>query len=165
VRKLIFFVIAITALSALAFAGVTLFNNIKKPTPPIQSLENLKDLRIGSVRIKVEIAKTPEERVMGLSDRESLAKDNGMLFTFSEKNIKPLFWMKDMRFGLDFIWINDRKVIQIDKGINPPAQGTPDNALQIFSPNDPANYVLEVNSGFSDSMGVKVGDYVDITQL
>ncbi|MCX6743404.1 MAG: DUF192 domain-containing protein, partial [Candidatus Parcubacteria bacterium] len=54
--------------------------------------------------ISVEVAKTPEQIVAGLSNRNNLGQNSGMLFVFSDKRYR-FFWMKDMKFSLDIIWI------------------------------------------------------------
>src|SRR3989344_4302445 len=58
----------------------------------------------------IEIGDEEAERAQGLSGRKSLAENEGMLFVFGGKDVKPAFWMKDMLMPIDIIWINDRKV-------------------------------------------------------
>lgn len=65
-----------------------------------------------------------------------------------------------MEFAIDIIWIKDGKIIQIDKNVEAPAVGTPDNKLKLYSPKSAVDYVLEVNSGYSDLNNIKVGDSV-----
>jgi len=95
-------------------------------------------------RLRVEIANTPKERVRGLSNRESLAQDTGMLFIF-EKADTYTFWMKDMRFPLDVIWIQGGKVVGVQSNIEPPR--TPDAPPQTFTPLVPVDKILEVPAG------------------
>ena len=115
--------------------------------------------------INVEIANTPEERQQGLSGRTSLAVDGGMLFIFESKGVNPTFWMKEMLFPLDFIWIGSGKVVKIDKNVPIPAPNTPDSGLKLYTAGQPVDYVLEVNAGFSDSNSIKVGDSVALTGI
>lgn len=92
----------------------------------------------------LERVSTPEAIVQGLSGRESMPHNHGMLFIFSEPG-KHCFWMKDMNFPLDMIWINaDKEVIDIREDIQP------DSYPQSFCPDQPALYVLEVNAGVAD---------------
>lgn len=107
---------------------------------------------IAGVKIAVEIADTDEERVKGLSGRNSLDKNEGMLFVFANKDIAPSFWMKGMKISIDIIWINDGKVIKIDKDI----PITPEEKR--YTPGQPIDYVLEVAAGFSDKNNLKIGD-------
>ncbi|KKQ96189.1 MAG: hypothetical protein UT23_C0038G0001 [Candidatus Woesebacteria bacterium GW2011_GWA1_39_12] len=118
-----------------------------------------KELAIGNVKIQIEVARTPEEKNQGLSGRQSLAEGSGMLFIF-EENSRPNFWMKDMRFAIDIIWINDGKVVQIDRAIPPPELGTKDGDLELYRSNQPIDLVLEVPSGFSDKNQIEVGGVV-----
>src|SRR3989338_5042145 len=68
------------------------------------------DIRISNVKIKAELADTPEKRALGLSGRETLGNDEGMLFVFDEPNTRQ-FWMKNMNFALDIIWIDENKKV------------------------------------------------------
>lgn len=130
---------------------------------PTQPAPSQKEIRINNIPVKVEIAKTPEERKKGLSEREKLPEDEGMLFVFdteggySKKDINPTFWMKDMKIPIDIIWIKEGKIVQIDKNIKPPAENTPDNKLKRYTSPITVDYVLEVNAGFSDKNSLKVG--------
>lgn len=118
-----------------------------------------KAFRLGAVTIrgetlKVEIAQTPKEKERGLSGKLSLPKDLGMLFVFDEPGIYG-FWMKDMNFPIDIIWISqDSKIIDISPDILPST--FPDT----FSPKLPAKYVLEVNAGWAEQHKVTVEDGV-----
>ena len=85
-----------------------------------------------------------------------------MLFVINNNKVTPTFWMKDMRIAIDIIWIKNSKIIQIDKNVDPPAPNTPDNKLKLYSPKSAVDYVLEVNSGYSDLHNIKVGDAIII---
>ncbi len=118
-------------------------------------------LVINAKKISLEIADTPEKRTQGLSGRESLSDDSGMLFIFDSAGIYS-FWMKDMNFPLDFIWIKDKKVVDLNENIPPPSQtgGNP----QVVNPKENADMVLEVNAGFIKENGIKVGDGVEVVR-
>lgn len=116
---------------------------------------------INGVKINIEIADTPEKRSKGLGGRQFLASDSGMLFVFP-KDDKYRFWMKGLSFPLDLIWFNDKKIVDIMKNVPPPASGQEDKDLPIYIPNEPADMVLEVNGGFSDAFGIKIGDIIEI---
>lgn len=138
------------------------FNSIKTSVP-----QEIKTVKIGETLVKVEIAQTDAERQKGLSNRSDLAKDRGMLFIINNNKATPTFWMKDMKIAIDIIWIlsssgdvREGKIIQIDKNIESPAANTPDKNLELYSPKTAVDYVLEVNSGFSDLNNIKVGDGV-----
>lgn len=133
---------------------------IATSTPQSQNV-----LKIGSKDVQIELARTEAEHAKGLGGRSSLAENSGMLFVFSQKNVVPTFWMKDMKVGLDIIWIKGDKIVSIDKNIPAPAPNTPDSQLSLYNPGQPVDYVLEVNSGFSDKNNVKVGDSVTLPTL
>jgi len=100
------------------------------------------------------IAKSSGERAKGLSERSSLPEDQGMIFVFT-KDSKPIFWMKDTLIPLDIIWINDGKIVKIDKMVKP-EPGVKDSDLKKYSSQSAVDFVLEVNGGFSDKNGLKI---------
>lgn len=110
---------------------------------------------IGKKIIAVDIADTLEKRAQGLSGRQSLAADYGMLFIFPNLNI-PSFWMKDMNFPLDIIWLQDQVVVDLTKNLEIPSKA----GIPSIKPIVPVNYVLEVQAGFISDNNVKVGDQV-----
>ena len=135
-----------------------------EPIQPIESSHipaNIKSVEIGGQNVLVDLALTDAQKEQGLSGRTSLAPNTGMLFVFSTPN-KYLFWMKDMNFAIDMIWITaDMHVDYIAK------DATPASYPATFGPgvNDQdALYVLEVNSGFAEQNGLRVGDSVLFTQ-
>jgi len=126
---------------------------------------NKREIKVGEVSILVEVADTQEARNKGLSGRDSIAENEGMLFVFEALDKKHAFWMKDMKFAIDIIWINDGKIAQISKVVSPPDPGTPDRILPLYIPDAPADYVLEVAAGFSDKNGLITGNPVDLTSV
>lgn len=109
-------------------------------------------IEINNQKIKVILAISPEEQKNGLSNYTKLADGQGMLFIYKNKTI-PTFWMKSMNFPLDIIWIEDDKIIKIDKNLVPEGD-KPENT---YAPDKPINYVLEINRGLSDRYNLKVG--------
>jgi uncharacterized membrane protein (UPF0127 family) len=121
------------------------------------------EVRIGRLAVTAELARTPEERTRGLSGRSALPEGAGMLFVFPNEQ-QPTFWMKDMRFPLDFVWISaDKHVVAVTEQVPPPAPGTPDSVLPLYSPTGPVLYTLEVNGGLVAQLGVHAGDPVAFT--
>ncbi|MEJ2347940.1 MAG: DUF192 domain-containing protein [Patescibacteria group bacterium] len=123
------------------------------------------EINISDTKIQVETARSDVERKKGLSKRESLGDKEGMLFIFPQKNIQPPFWMKDMKFAIDIIWIDDGKVVQIDENIPAPETGIPDEDLVFYTANQPVDYVLEVKAGFVEKNNIEKGDSVDLSLL
>lgn len=107
-------------------------------------------------QLLLEVADTPELRTQGLSGREKLSQGSGMLFIFDNMNLYG-FWMKDMKFSLDIMWLDaDKKIVYIEKNLSSDTYPT------IFTPASPAQYVLEVPAGFVDNSNVSLGDFLDI---
>jgi len=79
-----------------------------------------------------------------------------MLFLF-DKSGRYAFWMKDMKFPLDFIWIAGDKVVDIDENIPPDYSGT-------LKPETPVDKVLEINAGVCEKYGIKKGDEVRLRE-
>ena len=119
---------------------------------------------IGENIIDVEVAKTNEDRELGLGGRNSLDPNSGMLFVFTESEYSPKFWMKDMLIPIDIIWIKDGKIIKIDRNAPAPKEGTADSKLTVYSAGT-VNYVLEVNAGFCNTNKISVGDEVTISGI
>jgi len=111
--------------------------------------------QIGDTIIKLEVADTDTSRIKGLSGRESLPSDTGLLFVF-EKPDKYGIWMKDMRLPIDIAWIDQNfKIVHIEQKISP------DTYPKIFYPTEDSLYVLETNAGFLSQNNIKIGDLID----
>ncbi len=116
--------------------------------------ENPKTITVGKESFTVEVADTEAEREKGLGERDGLGQNTGMLFDFKE-NKKWKIWMLNMRFPIDIIWLDaNGKIVHIKKN------ATPDSFPNVFIPETPATYVVELNSGAIDKTGVKLGDSV-----
>ena len=117
-------------------------------------VEDIHFINIGGKILKVELAITPEGRTKGLSGRNELKEDESILFVFDYPSLYP-FWMKDMNFPIDIIWIDENyKIVFIKKNAQP------ESYPETFSPPVESSYVLEVNALFSDKNNLKVGDIV-----
>ncbi|HCR35730.1 hypothetical protein A2130_02925 [Candidatus Woesebacteria bacterium GWC2_33_12] len=125
-----------------------------KLTPKV----SLKTIKIDNLEISVEVAKSADERAKGLSGREKLDENSGMVFVF-DKNSKPVFWMKDTLVALDIIWINDNKIIRIEKNVQPEI-GKTDSELKKYTAPSIVDYVLEVNAGFADKNNIKIDQMI-----
>lgn len=128
------------------------------------SEENQVTATIGSdTVIQIEVAKTPDERARGLMFRESLEENRGMLFVFEEEG-HHAFWMKNVGFPLDIIWLDrDLRVVHISAN-TPPCSAEP---CGIYTSPKPAKYVLEVKANFTHKNGIKIGDqlFLDVSQI
>lgn len=106
------------------------------------------------------LAKTDAERTKGLRGKPVLQTNEGMLFVFKDEAIRP-FWMPDMNFPIDIIWINQhQEIVYIAKDAKPcPRPSTQENCHNI-TPNKIASSVLEVKAGLANDYQMKIGDKV-----
>ena len=114
---------------------------------------NTTRIAFAGVTLTVDLARTSAEQERGLSYRDSMAPDHGMLFVFDHEATWG-FWMHEMRFPLDIIWFNSqRQVVHFEQNLKP---CTPQDC-PAFTPSSKAMYVLEVNAGFVESHNVTLG--------
>ena len=117
-------------------------------------------VEVGGAAFKVDVADDAAERAQGLSGRAGLPDDVGMLFVYQEP-VVPGFWMRQMRFPLDFVWIGEGcEVVDVTPNVPEPLPDTSDAELVVYRPAAPILYNLEVNAGTSESQGIEVGDAV-----
>src|SRR5437762_7545838 len=101
--------------------------------------------------IQVDVAVTNDEKEKGLGDRESLAKDHGMLFVYDHEQ-KYQFWMKGMQFPLDFIWIRENTIVYLHRDV--PAPAAPQDPPAVVIPKVSVDKILEVNAGTIDELNI-----------
>jgi hypothetical protein len=112
-------------------------------------------ITIGDSEIEVELADTQEKRNQGLSEREFLNENGGMFFVFDEVGDHS-FWMKDMNFSIDIIWVGeDLKIVDIEENVSP------ESFPHLFFSSMPIKYVLETNVGWAEKNNIQIGDLVD----
>ncbi len=115
-------------------------------------------VEIEGTSVRVDIADTPEARGRGLSGRESLAQDAGMLFVFPQDGYHG-FWMKDMNFPIDIIWLSgEGRVVDMAESV------APESYPASFQPRVAARYVLEVNAGFAKAHNIAIGDTASLSR-
>ena len=108
-------------------------------------------------KITAEIADDDAEQESGLSNRDGLGTNEGMLFVFPYEDHWG-FWMKDMHFPIDMIWTDSNgKIVHIQKNAQPCEEG-----CDTYVPIAAAKYVIEVNLGFANKHNLKIGDPASI---
>ncbi len=137
----------------LIFLSVFILLVMKRSKPS----ENNEILKIGNTTISVEISDEIGEQAQGLSGRDSLCQNCGMLFVYNEPIIQN-FWMMGMKFPLDFVFIRDGKVIETIENVPKPAGGK----IPKVQSQHTADQVLEVNASFVKLSGIKAGDEVEL---
>lgn len=116
---------------------------------------NVKTVCVKNICVRAEVVDSDPKRTQGLMFRENLAANQGMLFIF-EAEARYAFWMKNMKFPLDIIWISqDKRIVDIKTEV-PPCR----ESCETITPQAKAKYVLEVNSDFTDKNQLKIGDRV-----
>lgn len=115
---------------------------------------------LGGKTVKAEVVTTPKGWEQGLSGREGLGNYSGMLFDFPTFH-NPVFWMKNMKFPIDIIWLSDSTIVDITKNV--PVPDNPTN-LPTYSPKVKVNRVLELPANWVDSHGVSIQDQITITK-
>lgn len=137
---------ALLILSILAFTG-----SRSAAEPRLEPLQIVTSN--GTHSLSVELARTSEERAIGLMNRRDLPDGRGMLFDFHIEN-SVLMWMKNTYIPLDMIFVSRRgHVVSIAHDATPMSE-------DIISSGKPAYAVIEVNAGVADKLGVAVGDVV-----
>lgn len=109
--------------------------------------------------LEVEVADTQASRELGLSGRKKMGDDEGMLFVFDSPG-RYGFWMKDMTFSLDMVWINQNGVVvDIERNVTPETY----KEKKTYINQSEASYVLEINGGMAEKFGLYLGSKVKIT--
>ncbi len=145
-------IILVTAVVTIGF----FYESYKDPVYDFFFNEQTVGIFIRDIPVTVSIADNEEERSKGLSGVESLKEEEGKLFIF-DKEGRYGFWMKDMLFPIDIIWIdNSGHVVHIEESV------LPDSYPTIYSTPVSARFVLEVNAFFVDTFNVDIGDKVSI---
>jgi len=111
-------------------------------------------LEIKGQLFRASVAVTPEERQQGLSLTSSLGADIAKLFVFDSDDYWGI-WMKDMQYAIDIVWLDSQKtVVHIERGVSPDTYPT------VFLPQEPARYVIELQSGVVERLRLQNGDEV-----
>lgn len=115
-------------------------------------------VEINGARFLAKVARTSAEREKGLSGREHLGKNDGMLFIFEEPGLYG-FWMKDMKFPIDIIWIKDGRIVGFSENVEPQISAQ-ESELKIYKPPGLIDRALEINANGAKQHGIKIGDFV-----
>lgn len=140
--------LVLVAAAALLAAGLYFY-----PHTPAQPMGKTR-IVVGSATLLVDIADTDEERIQGLSGRESLPEGEGLLFLFDTADSWGI-WMKDMQFPIDILWADaEGRISTIAADISPATYP------EVFLPSAPAQYVLELPAGYAAKAGIAEGDKI-----
>jgi len=146
-------IIFYTVLALIVLAGllIILGNKGNQDSPP-QFIQG----KIGDWTLKLEIADTDAKKERGLSGRAPLEEDEGMLFAYDKPGFYH-FWMKEMNFPLDLVWLDqNKKIVDISYDL------TPETYPKTFTGKAPAQYVLEIKAELAKKHYLKEGDTLEI---
>jgi uncharacterized membrane protein (UPF0127 family) len=102
--------------------------------------------------IRVEVADTAEARFQGLSGRSSIDDGGGLLFVFDTTSDSHCLTMRDMNFAIDMVWLDDeKKVITVKSDVKP------ETYPEVFCPERPARYALELNASRAGDLRIEPG--------
>jgi uncharacterized protein len=124
---------------------------LPKSTPPSPTAS------IDGHTFKVEVVKSEKDKEIGLTKYSSLSDDKGMDFPFDSEGIYP-FWMKNMKFPIDILFIDKNKIVDIKESL-PPADPNQQN-IPTYAPSHVVDNALEISAGLSEKYKFKVGDSV-----
>lgn len=123
---------------------------------------NTSIVKVGNMTLNVLLAQTPSDQSKGLAIKEFMKENEGMLFIFDTPN-KHSFWMKDMKFPIDIIWIDtEGKIVHIERNLEPCFFLLP---CPSHTPKYDSLYVLEVVSNFTNKFNVNVGDRIELEPI
>ena len=127
------------------------------PVPTATPLPDAPLVLIGDAVYVVDLAVAPEERSVGLSGQPSLGIDRAMLFVYPEDGPRT-FWMPDMHFPLDMVWIRSDCVVDgVTSDVPNPPLDTPRDQLPRYPSTGPVRFILEINAGQAETHGIVPG--------
>lgn len=113
-------------------------------------------------RYSVELALDAASQQRGLMFRDDMPADHGMLFVFDRPNVQT-FWMKNCRMPLDILYFDQNyKLVSVQQRV--PPCGDADGNCPVYPSTGPAQYVLELNAGTAEKIGVKAGDALTVSR-
>lgn len=123
----------------------------------------LEDFQLANQPLRLEVVNSPASITQGLSGREQVVAD-GMVFVMPSDMSQrlPTFWMKDMLFNLDFVWVNDGVVVALTPNVASPSAEVRDQDLPVISPDHLADLVIELPVGTIESYRIQVGDQLKL---
>lgn len=117
-------------------------------------------VEIGTARVAVELAETPEEQARGLGYRDRLEWEHGMYFPYQRPGFYG-FWMRGMRFSIDIVWIREGRIVDLHRDVpfEPGGNGP------TLRPRELVDAVLEVPAGYAAAKGWSIGDRVMLERV
>lgn len=118
------------------------------------TIADTSQITLGGKHFYAEVVTTSVDRERGLSGRDELVADKAMVFPY-EMVGNQCFWMKNMKFAIDILWLDEQNRISfIEHSVDPASY--PQNFCHT------AKNVVELQAGTTNRLNVKVGDQVDL---
>ncbi len=127
--------------------------------------EALYTITVGTMNssIDVYIADEDSERQKGLGGIDELPENTGMYFIYNSARVRE-YWMLDVEYPIDIIWLHNNKVVYLTKSAQPEANITLLEDYQRYSSPVPINAVLEVPEGFIEQYDIIEGNVLTLTE-
>ncbi|MDR2425794.1 MAG: DUF192 domain-containing protein [Endomicrobium sp.] len=119
-------------------------------------------VRLADNELNLVVANSPKAKAEGLSNKEKIPED-GMIFFFYESDIQS-FWMKEMKFPIDIIWISGNEVAGIEKNVPIPISTAKIGDLKIYKSPQRADTVIELEAGSADKLNIVFGSILEVSQ-
>ena len=148
----IFIIVLLVWVLVIAFSSYV----YRTPNPPLEKARVV----VGGTAFQVELANTAVRRARGLSGRETLAENDGMFFLFGHAGSYG-FWMKDMKFPIDIVWIRGNRIAGFAENVKPEPEKS-FLGLTTYYPPMAVDRVLEINAGLVKRYKLKAGDAVSL---
>jgi hypothetical protein len=150
-------IVVLGAIGAVSLFSMPYFNRL-------EAVKNKAEIKINDQIIIAEVVNNEETRTLGLSGREAIGINEGMLFVFEDLGVYP-FWMKDMKFPIDIIWIDaENRIADIDENVQP-QPGVSEESLAQYKPSIPVKRVLELRAGRARLLSAEVGNSIKARPL
>ncbi|MBP7875463.1 prolipoprotein diacylglyceryl transferase [Candidatus Woesebacteria bacterium] len=156
-----------SALALIVYVAILSFWQVvgKPPTTDLDTLRSSTDrsivtLLIGGQPLRAEVVNSPASITRGLSGRSQIGTD-AMLFVLPKREI-AVFWMKEMQFDLDLVWIDDGAIVKISENVPAPDRSLPNVDLPKYSSTVPVTHVIEVPAGVAQQRKWQVGQFISI---
>lgn len=156
-RKILYWYLYLIVMLVILAAFFLLYTNKTAGVVKSEYKPEYKNIEINNTYITAETVYTPERQYLGLSNRESLCSNCGMLFVFPDEEVRE-FVMRDMKFPLDIVFMLNNKIINIAENL-PPEGANPAN---VYTSATIANSVLELPAGFCQKNNIVPGDIIKL---
>ncbi|MBF8249714.1 MAG: hypothetical protein HW400_315 [Candidatus Levybacteria bacterium] len=150
------------ALLLIIVGAMFLTQNYLNKGGTLSFLKKAPSVTIADQSFKVTLAASEKEREIGLSETKELQQNQGMLFLFDKPDYYS-FWMKNMQFPIDIIYIKTDTIVDIKNNAQPPKDNQENPT--IYTPLEPSDKVLEIQAGLAEKYKFKNGDKVTYENL